>query len=78
MLRSGGGVVIDTLYLLCYKCCRYSRIPEDWSEAVTVPLYKRKGSQIAAENAETTAALVSPVWLVNFMLKVLIDSVEGD
>lgn len=68
MLRSGGGVVIDTLYLLCYKCCRYSRIPEDWSEAVTVPLYKRKGSQ----------KVVSPVWLVNFMLKVLIDSVEGD
>ncbi|GBP79919.1 hypothetical protein EVAR_75291_1 [Eumeta japonica] len=43
--RVGRGIVASLLFQLFNKCWKSHRVPNDWCKAVTVPLYKEKGSR---------------------------------
>ncbi|GBP32435.1 Indole-3-acetaldehyde oxidase [Eumeta japonica] len=59
MLRGGRGIVTSLLYQLFKKCWKSHRVPNDWSKAVIVPLYKGKGSR---------QGYVASPWLFNLFM----------
>ncbi|XP_076031278.1 uncharacterized protein LOC143019503 [Oratosquilla oratoria] len=49
-LKKGGSVMVDWLVRLFNVCWREGRVPEDWSSACIVPLYKGKGDKCECSN----------------------------
>lgn len=43
MLKFGGEVIADWMFWICDLAWRSGEVPEEWREAVIVPLYKGKG-----------------------------------
>ena len=50
MLKAGRGIVASQLYCLFNLCWTKGQVPEDWTKAVIVPIYKGKGSQQDCKN----------------------------
>ncbi len=45
MLKYGGDIVVEWMLLICERAWKRGEVPDDWKKAVTVPLYKGKGSR---------------------------------
>ena len=45
MLKYGGEVVVEWMWLICKLAWKQKEVPEEWRKAVIVPLYKGKGSK---------------------------------
>ncbi len=45
MLKYGGEILVDWMVWICNLACKQSKVPEDWSKTIIVPLYKGKGRQ---------------------------------
>ncbi len=45
MLKYGGDAVVDVMLLICERAWIKGEVPDDWKKAITVPLYKSKGSR---------------------------------
>ncbi len=56
----GGEVVIDWLVWICNLEWEQSRVPEAWSKAIIVPLYKGKGNREECNNYRGISLLSVP------------------
>ncbi len=45
MLKYGGEAVVEWMLLICGLAWKKREVPDDWKKAITVPLYKGKGSR---------------------------------
>ncbi len=45
MLKYGGDAVVEWMLLICECAWKGGKVPNDWKKAITVPLYKGKGSR---------------------------------
>ncbi len=50
ILKCGGEIVIDWMVWICNLAWEQSRVPEAWSKAIIVPLYKGKGKREECNN----------------------------
>ncbi len=45
MLKYGDDAVVEWLLLLCERAWKKGEVPDDWTKAIIIPLYKGKGSR---------------------------------
>ncbi len=45
MLKYGGDAVVEWTLLICEQAWKKEEVPDDWKKAISVPLYKGKGSR---------------------------------
>ena len=50
MVKCGGDVVVDWIWMLCNMAFESDVVPEKLRSAVIVPLYKGKGEMIKCKN----------------------------
>ncbi len=60
MLKYGGEMVIDWMVWICNLAWEQSRVPEAWSKAIIVPLYKGKGKREECNNYRGISLLSVP------------------
>ena len=85
MIKGEGNRVVDWNWMLCNMAFESGVVPEDWSSAVIVQLYKGKGEMTQRRNYRGISLLsvIEQIYagiLVNRVLKVtegLIDEEQG-
>ena len=60
MLKFGGEIIIDWMHLICSMAWKQGVVPDDWTKAILVPIYKGKGSKDDCGNYRGISLLSIP------------------
>ena len=50
MLKCSGECLLEWLRRVCYVCVLEEKVPNDWTRAIIVPIYKCKGDRNDCKN----------------------------